>query len=92
MFHRAAMRRDRRTQAITTATALDALRLTDAQLGVIGDVALQIPPWRRSLFLQELASHLRSVEIVSDATVHRAAFAVRASLFARAGLAPWTSG
>jgi Parathyroid hormone family len=88
MFHRS---RRAEQRAAPPAAAPGALRLTDRQLDVIHDVARQIPPRARSMFLQELAQHLRTVEI-EDATVHRAAVAVRASVLARTSSAPWTAG
>jgi hypothetical protein len=86
MFHRPGNNR-RRPQPTATPTARP-LALSDLQLGVIQDVARQIPPWARSRFLQELAARLRSVEL-ADAVVHRVAFLVAREMLVSAGSGPW---
>jgi hypothetical protein len=60
-------------------TALHALALSDTQLGVIRDVAMQVPPHLRPTYLDRLAQALRGLEL-GDPAVHRAAFSIRESL------------
>jgi hypothetical protein len=52
---------NRRAQPSATPTPRAALALSDAQLANVMDISRQLPPWARSMFLQELAQHLRTV-------------------------------